>query len=294
MFDRVAEGRWWDLPWSLVDGCTPCSPGCDHCWLRAMDRRFRRGGSVTFRRDRLALPELTKRLTAWAVWSDLFHPDVPEQQICNALYMADRCTRKHVFMVLTKRPERMAKLASHLGGWPRTVWAGVTVCNQAEADEKIPLLLQVPAAVRFLSIEPMLGPVDLSPWMVPHLPVTDDLEDAPDGAIVDGLERIGERWGRVEHLHWVILGGETGPGARPALPDWVRSVRDECQAAGVPFFFKQWGEWAENPGWSGKDEDPIFQMRRVGRKRAGRVLDGRTWDELPGHKTLHLRTDGAK
>jgi protein gp37 len=276
MFDRLAEGRWWDRAWSLVEGCTPCSPGCDHCWLRAMERRFRGPdpeSQVGFRDDRLSLPGRARKPAAWAVWSDLFHPAVKDLEISAALHCAGHASR-HILVVLTKRPERMARWSRWFGDWPRNVWAGVTVCNQAEADEKIPLLLQVPAAVRFVSYEPALGPVDLR-------------YAAFNGT--DSLESL-------EGLHWVIAGGESGPGARPAHPDWFRSVRDQCQAAGVPFLFKQWGEWIPS------DQDPDYLTgqglvsarpagtgdpccpglwRRVGKKRAGRLLDGVEHNALP-------------
>jgi len=147
------------------------------------------------------------------------------------------------------------------------VWPGLTICNQQEADEKIPVFLQVPGK-KFLSIEPMLGEIDLSEWMgrAPH-PV--DCGHSYAFSVFDA----------------VILGGETGPGARPCHPDWIRSIRDQCAAAGVPFFFKQWGEWAigESKDFRRYPEDISTgqYMIRVGRKAAGRLLDGRTHDELP-------------
>jgi protein gp37 len=178
------------------------------------------------------------------------------------------------------------------------VWLGVTVCNQAEADEKVPLLLQVPAAVRFLSVEPMLGPVELR-----------------EGEWAEACSRLGWLHDSVafnrapDHrdrgLDWLIAGGETGPGARPVHPDWIRSLREQCRAAGVPFFFKQWGEWATAKPVAGGDlggdlradrvrhvcrdreNDGHFRegdryMRRTGKKAAGRLLDGVTHDAMPG------------
>jgi protein gp37 len=273
-----------------------------------MDRRFRpdpmEGAMgprpVTFRADRLDLPSRTRKPTAWAIWSDLFHEAVPQYQQHEAWRVMRDCPQ-HRFLVLTKRPATMLKVlsgrcATHgmdLSQPLPNVWLGVTVCNQAEADEKIPLLLQIPAAVRFLSVEPMLGPVELR-----------------EGEWAEACSRLGWLHDSVafnrapDHrdrgLDWVIAGGETGPGARPVHPWWIRSLRNQCRAADVPFFFKQWGEWREvypdepfgPPRYhvdidgrvmddlDGGFDDPQV-IHRLGRKRAGRTLDGRTWDELP-------------
>ena len=169
------------------------------------------------------------------------------------------------------------------------LWLGVTVCNQAEADEKIPILLQTPAAKRFVSVEPMLGAVDLTHFLEAE-------ERIYRGDAISGFLDYEPL------LHWVICGGETGPNARPMHPDWVRSLRDQCQDAAVPFFFKGWGEWQptldgnfcwksrrlylhpdgndvtgiEN-GWNAN----IANLQRVGKKRAGRLLDGQEWNEVP-------------
>jgi len=214
---------------------------------------------------------------------DLFHEDVPFPWINEVFSVIQRCAH-HRFMVLTKRPERMRNYISkvlQVRGWPESdipfpnVWMGITAETQRRADERIPVLLEIPAARRFVSVEPMLGPVDLSQWL-----------------------------GRSGGLDWVICGGETGPGARPVHPDWVRSLRDQCQIAGVPFFFKSWGEWREAnmdlPVRGTKfgcfmgdtfvpDYGNIFPQRypehinmaRIGKSNAGRILDGRTWDEEP-------------
>ena len=243
--------------------------------------------------------------------SDLFHPDVPDEFIDRVFAVMALATH-HTFMVLTKRPERMMKyltapdrdevigwkaheLYEQLGGdyrrvpalttregtistaslqphaksWPiPNVWLGVSVENQRAADERIPLLLQTPAAVRFLSCEPLLGSVDLSKFK----PFDGECfcQDRPDGCKPRNSAGCPEA-----AIDWVIVGGESGPKARPMHPDWVRSIRDQCQAAGVPFFFKQWGEW-ELVWMTGE-----YQWMRVGKKAAGRLLDGRTWDEIP-------------
>jgi protein gp37 len=311
MFDYVAEGRWWDRAWSLVEGCTPCSPGCERCWLRAMERRFRpdpmEGAMgprpVRFRADRLALPGRARKPAAWAVWSDLFHPAVPQYQQHEAWKVMRDCPR-HVFLVLTKRPAEMLRVLSgkcsahgmDLAQPLPNVWLGVTVCNQREADEKIPLLLQVPAAVRFVSYEPALGPIHkLNLFMrsrkTGHVPFGPHGRDGgcPTPCFDD------KRWCGCG-IDWVIAGGESGPGARPAHPDWFRSVRDQCQAAGVPFFFKQWGEWLPTdqddlsvvrPGnmracLAGTGESgEVGLWRRVGKSRAGRLLDGHPYSATP-------------
>jgi len=157
--------------------------------------------------------------------------------------------------------------------WPLpNVWLGATIWDQASADRAVPLLLSTSAAKRFVSVEPMLGPVDLM-----------------DYTSLNG--KAFHRGGFTDSLDWVICGGETGPGARPMHPDWPRAVRDDCVAAGVPFFFKQWGEWAEQYPADKEEKTESFivpkgnrsgkKMWRVGKRAAGRVLDGRTWEEVP-------------
>lgn len=181
---------------------------------------------------------------------------------------------------------------SYAGPWPLpNVWLGVSVENQKAADERIPLLLQTPAAVRFLSMEPLLGPVDFEDVPVPVFAY--ETSDCNTG-----------EWVKVPGIDWIITGGESGPGARPMHPDWVRSIRDQCAAAGVPFFFKQWGEWADsgydgrhiikdlnklmNLGMDGKEINDLSVgtngselIYRFGKKAAGRLLDGREWNEFP-------------
>jgi protein gp37 len=262
------SGRYWDKPWSLIDGCTPVSEGCDNCWSRTMAERFHKWpGKVTPRYDRLEIPLKVKKPTVWALWNDLFHEDVPEEFIIAAVDIMRKSPR-HTFLVLTKRSERMADfvkrvrfdgygngqtwIASHedapgyriLGGNGCTgidnVWLGVTAENQELADKRIPILLQTPAAHRFVSIEPMLELVDF--------------EEVPVG-MLGPLRKVNPK------VDWVILGGETGPHARPCHPDWVRIVRDQCQAAGVPFWFKSGGETWEP------------EQRRL--------IDGREWNEKP-------------
>lgn len=242
--------------------------------------------------------------------SDLFHQDVPDEFIDRVF--AAMALRPHMtFQILTKRAKRMAlylgedkyKNAGRHGAilgtvhfqtkrkypdgrdlfeWPLpNVWLGVSVENQKYADERIPWLLKTPAAVRFLSVEPLLGPVDFSAWIYhnacgctePHIAVhTKDCPHCKGTAAVSALD-------------WVIAGGESGAGARPMHPDWARGIRDQCQAAGVPFFFKQWGEFGPvfPPPFvmTRINGDDIAGLGRIGVDRAGRQLDGREWNEFP-------------
>lgn len=199
--------------------------------------------------------------------------------------------------------------------WPLpNVWIGTSCEDQQRADERIPWLLKCPAAVRFLSIEPLIGPIDLSRWLPPggvhwrcsgcgsyvNASSSKWSNDCPSCGCVgylSGSHEANGRKGRV--IDWVIVGGESGPGARPMHPDWVRSIRDQCwDAAGVPFFFKQWGEWTTASQLSEEDYDAwsnsgnsmmqATDVARFGRKRAGRLLDGREWNEFPhSHRPSH-------
>lgn len=191
------------------------------------------------------------------------------------------------------------ELAGYFDGvelpWPLpNVWLGASVENQQAADERIPLLLQTPAAVRFLSCEPLLEEVDITEWLPDKCAVT--LHPAGHPLSCGDCDPCNDVWGFKsrwqECINQVIVGGESGPGARPMHPDWARSLRDQCQAAGVAFHFKQWGEWARGANfpdhipsgmaykWNESDDDSAA-MWKVGKKAAGRLLDGRTWDEFP-------------
>jgi protein gp37 len=229
---------------------------------------------------------------------DLFHESVPDEWI-DRVFAVMALAPHHTFQVLTKRPERAQEyIAAHntsnpgdsitdrafelnhkvpgyrgSGGsasWPlRNVWLGTSISDQASADLRIPHLLATPAAIRFISAEPLLGPVSL---------VKSYMTDAALTVLFDKLER-GIKDPRGE-LHWVITGGESGKHACPAHPDWFRSLRDQCVAAGVPFHFKQWGEWA----WAERIEgDPTtLTAYRAGTKRTGHLLDGKAWQQFPG------------
>lgn len=231
--------------------------------------------------------------------SDLFHEAVHPGFIYQVFkVMAE--TPQHTYQVLTKRPENImpAMRLYGIGGatpqalsWPENVWIGTSVEDQAAADERIPHLLKVPARVRFLSCEPLLGPVDLT-WLMRHkderCPWCDSLIGGEAGRCYCG--EIHEPL-----IHWVIAGGESGARARPMHPDWVRSLRDQCTEAGVSFFHKQNGEYVpyghigslQQQGWDGDwtrlplITDQGVQFVRVGKAAAGRLLDGREWDEVP-------------
>lgn len=269
---NIEKGRYWDLPWSLVSGCTPCSPGCDRCWSLGIERRFKHGdGTVTIHPERLSIPLKRRKSTVYAVWNDFFHEAVPVRFMIEALtIMAQR--PDHTYLLLTKRPQEIGRLIGKCGSFPEGVWPnlwnGLTICNQEEADEKIPIFLQIPGK-KYLSIEPMLGPINFR-WQLyrQYLERTGSIED------IEPLKSIDA----------VIIGGETGSGARPMHPDWLRSLRDQCSAAGVPFFFKSWGSHLPGltdilPSGAGAPcyvaFDLQYQMRRI---------DGLTHDVLPWNK----------
>lgn len=227
--------EWTDATWNPVRGCTKVSPGCKHCYAETFSERFRGVPGHPFENgfDLRLVPEALELPLKWRAarrvfvnsMSDLFHEDVPVAYIKRVFAVMRRASH-HQFQVLTKRAERMAKIASQIELTPN-IWMGVSVENQKYA-KRVASLQNVDASVRFLSIEPLLGPI-------PELDLTG--------------------------IHWVIVGGESGHGARPMDPEWVRSIRDQCQTANVRFFFKQWGG--------------------VRKKATGRQLDGRTWDEMP-------------
>lgn len=233
--------EWTEATWNPVTGCDKVSPGCAHCYAETFAERFRgvprhpyeQGFDLKLWPDRLELPLTWKRSRRIFVnsMSDLFHPDVPAEFV-RQVFDVMAGASWHQFQVLTKRPERALELARSLP-WPENIWMGVSVENQRWTT-RIDVLRQLPATVRFLSCEPLLGPLTLD---------------------LDGI-------------HWVIAGGESGPGARPMSPGWATSIRDQCVAAGVAFFFKQWGV---------HDADGVHRSK----KESGRVLDGRTWDEMP-------------
>ncbi|MFM7345852.1 MAG: DUF5131 family protein [Tagaea sp.] len=238
--------EWTEATWNPVAGCNVLSPGCTNCYamrmaarLDAMGQEKYRGttrrsggrakwtGKIVLDRAALEIPKRWKRgrLIFVNSMSDLFHKSVPAEFVRD-VFATMRATPQHTYQVLTKRPERVLELDAKLD-WPANVWMGTSV-ESADYLDRIDRLRKTGAKTKFLSLEPLLGPLD-------------DLD--------------------LRGIHWVIAGGESGPGARPMEKDWVRSIRDQCRDAGVAFHFKQWGG--------------------INKKRTGRKLDGRTWDELP-------------
>lgn len=302
--------EWCDETWNTIRGCSRISEGCRNCYAEKIAYRFsgkdqpyegliaktgQWNGQIKPVPEKLTEPLRWKKPRKIFVnsMSDLFHENAPDYLIDQVFSIAARCPQ-HTFMILTKRPESMcdymnARLTRKsifnralkiktknplLGSWPLpNVWLGVSVEDQATANERIPHLLQTPATVRWISAEPLLGEIDLSAFA---------------------------------EIDWVVAGGESGPGARPSHPEWFRFLRDQCQTANVSFFFKQWGEWAETGQEKCADiivakdgrtcafdrktmealdsEKRLFsatRMYRVGKKKAGNFLDGKQHLKFP-------------
>ena len=244
--------EWTDATWNPVSGCTKVSPACKNCYAERFAERWRgipdhpygQGFDLKLWPERLTLPLVwkTARMIFVNSMSDLFHKDVPDDYIRRVFKVMVEA-RQHTFQVLTKRSERMRDWINDY--WrariPTNIWLGVSVENQDYVG-RITDLQKTHAEIRFLSIEPLLGPVKL-------------------------------KASYLKNIHWVIVGGESGPFDRPMDPEWARAIREACQKCNVPFFFKQWG--AFNP-----------EGERVGKKRAGRILDGETWDQMPEMATV--------
>ncbi len=249
---------WCDVTWSPITGCDPVSPGCDHCWARRMARRLAgRYGypeapnqfDVTLRPDRLEQPLRWKKPRRVFVCSmaDLFHPDVPFKYISRVFNVMSDCGdqgKQHVFMVLTKRPERIRPflaqwLPYQVSGHLPNVWLGVTAENQEQADKRIPLLLQVPAAVRFVSVEPMLSSINIERYLMSCNGCGNQGSAAYITRWEDSLCRACGKEEEGPSLDWTICGSETGPGARPMELEWARDLRDQCKESGTPYFFKK-------------------------------------------------------
>lgn len=234
MADKSAI-EWTESTWNPVTGCSKVSPGCAHCYAEAFAERWRgteghpyeQGFDLRLWPSRLEHPLAWRRPRTIFVnsMSDLFHEDIPFDFISSVFDVMERADW-HVFQILTKRHERLAELADDLP-WPRNLWMGVTIENRRFVH-RADALREVPAGVRFISAEPLLGPLE-------------------------GLDLTG--------IDWLIAGGESGPRHRPVKVDWLRGLRDRCIDENVAFFFKQWGG--------------------IRPKSGGRLLDGRTWDEMP-------------
>ncbi|KWI89596.1 hypothetical protein WM11_21795 [Burkholderia ubonensis] len=290
--------EWTDHTFNPFIGCTKVSPGCDHCYAEhLMDTRMHK---VVWgpRGERVRTSASTWRQPVrWnARHAEFFAAHGRRQRVfCASLAdvfdnAVDPAWRRDLFALIASTPnldwllltKRIGNVAEMLRGidvdrLPDNVWLGATVVNQAEADRDIPKLLAVPARVRFLSMEPLLGRVTLR-----NLPIGAHHEELHFPLEHDRFDSLSVPNG----INWVIVGGESGLGARPMHPDWARSLRDQCASAGVPFLFKQWGEWSA-PGVSFPDEHPDraeedeLARFKVGKRAAGRLLDGRTHDEFP-------------
>ncbi|MDY0744131.1 phage Gp37/Gp68 family protein [Paucibacter sp. R3-3] len=246
----ISRIEWTEQTWNPTVGCTKISPGCKHCYAEAMARRlkamgaagYENGFALTVLPERLNDPIKRKKSTVYFVnsMSDLFHEKVPDEYIERVFDVITQ-TPQHTYQILTKRAARMARFF-RTRNVPRNAWMGVSVEDKKYGVPRIDYLRKVPASIRFLSVEPLLEDVGAL-----------DLKD----------------------IHWVIVGGESGPKARPMQKAWALAVQQQCEAQDVAFFFKQWGGWGAD-----------------GKKRAkganGRVLDGRTWDEMPDGVSARL------
>lgn len=333
---------WLNMPgykpetWNPVVGCSKVSPGCDNCYAERMANRLTGIEKTDYYKDVITngkwngetmvafhhlnwpLVWKTPRMIFVCSMGDIFHESVLPGMIQMVLAKIAEC-RQHIFIILTKRPENVIPLMKRVSWglpFPPNVWLGVTAENQEQANKRIPILLQIPAAKRFVSIEPMLGAINLDRIQTS----VQKIDALSSGAYVP---KKGGALISIPRIDWVICGGESGPKARPMHPDWVRSIRDQCQAAETPFFFKQWGEWGT--GWinmasqkstfkmydsyqrftqkdwvnkgdacisldgkickTGGDmqqaQYPVVIMQKVGRKAAGDLLDGQEWHEWP-------------
>lgn len=232
--------EWTESTWNPLTGCNKISPGCQHCYAERMAKRltamgqpnYRNGFKLTLHPDSLEMPLRWKKSQMIFVnsMSDLFHQDVPLEYIQRVFDVMNRA-HWHQFQVLTKRAERLEEVSKRLC-WSENIWMGVSV-ETCHYFFRIDHLRRTGAQIKFLSLEPLLGPLS-------------------------GMDLSG--------IDWVITGGESGPGARLMEERWVTEIRDQCLKSGVPFFFKQWGG--------------------VHKKKAGRLLEGRTWDEMPRLKTI--------
>lgn len=342
-------------------GCTKVGPGCDNCYAADLSKARlgvawgpgqprRRTAASTWKLPRRWNNRAAKEGVRYRVFcsslADVFDNEVDPSWRAD-LFQLIRETPHLDWLLVTKRIGNAAKMAEAAGRWPGNVWLGATIVNQAEADRDIPKLLATDGPrCRFLSMEPLLGAVNVEPWLAPEKTCQecDDGEGYGNRCSSNQIPRAEQcPWNRAvqivtEHgpftkdgqpasithevrtLDWIIVGGESGPNARPMHPDWVRSLRDQCAAAGVPFFFKQWGEWREWDDGSGNpepeevendseiadaiyadaikpafisedgrvfsrstlpEEEPCRLVERVGKKAAGRYLDGAVHDAIP-------------
>lgn len=319
--------EWTHYTVNFWEGCQKVGPGCDNCYAEARDVRFTggshwgpnaprrlvKGGIAKLRKINRDAPNFHEEHGHWprvfcSSLSDVFDNAVQLNWRVDAFIEMDRATDTRI-QLLTKRVGNVEKLAPDMwlnGGWPSHVGLMITVVNQTEADRDIPKLLDLKARLGIpwvgISYEPALGPIRLDRIRSPE-----SWGENPDGWTFDcmtagdyytlddgGPPLSSDGPWREAAIDWVICGGESGPNARPMHPDWARSVRDQCEAAGVPYLFKQWGEWhpmgqclsdgninAMDKGQKQSSWDETTQSVHVGKKRAGRLLDGREWNGFP-------------
>lgn len=317
--------EWTDHTFNPWWGCQKVGPGCDHCYAETLDKRTggqhwgpgaarRRTGEKNWQdpirwnkqafwqceecgqrgtdkdlaktKGQPCYHEMTapvRQRVFCASMADVFDNAV-EPQWRHDLFSLILSTPNLDWLLLTKRIGNVRNLVdASVFEACKNIWLGATIVNQEEADRDIPKLLAVPAAKRFLSMEPLLGPVDLT-----RIDINGDCEIYPLRGTTECVDGEGEPTDDIPAIDWVIVGGESGPGARPMSPDWARSLRDQCKSAGVPYLFKQWGEWV--PMLGQVEGVPVrnktttqdgWVMGNAGKKAAGRMLDGRTWDGVP-------------
>lgn len=279
--------------WNILTGCSKVSQGCKFCYAERWAKRGmgqfaknpdRKFTEVMFHADKLNDPLKWKRPRMIFVcsMSDLFHESI-DFEVLEPIFETMYKAEQHIFLVLTKRPERMKEFYhwfdSRYTGWKqRNVWLGVSIEDQATADERIPILASIPAYIRFISAEPLLDVIDLNKRCFPSGPES-----------------------YLDYIHWVITGGESGPKARPSIPDWFRLMRAQCEESNVPFFFKQWGEWVDYKNSHiltqitgeylkyEKYEKSFYTMYKIGKAKAGRLLDNVEHLAFPSLADEHFR-----
>lgn len=272
--------EWTDHTFNPWWGCSKVSPGCEHCYAETWSKRLGLkvwGGSQERRffsdkhwKEPLkwnadARDDHSRKRVFCASMADVFESRSELNEWRDRLWSLIPETPWLDWLLLTKRPQNILAMVPWHTEWPSNVWIGTTVEDQKRADERLPIFLKIPARTRFLSCEPLIGPVDLSAWTT-------------------------RRSKDLLSIDWVIAGGESGPHSRPMYPSWARTLRDQCQSARIPFHFKQWGHWAPTRQasstatvkqfWDDVTGQEVL-MEAKGKKEAGRRLDGETWDELP-------------
>lgn len=270
--------EWTDHTFNPWWGCSKVSPACQHCYAEAWAKRVGQNvwGSQSSRRffgephwrepsrwNAEAERSRVRRRVFCASMADVFESRSDLKSERERLWELIEATSWLDWLLLTKRPQSIRRFAPWTKEWPENVWLGTTIENQKWAAIRLPQLLQFPATRRFLSCEPLLGPLNLTKWTT-------------------------RRPRNLHPIDWVIAGGESGPNARAMLPGWARNLRDQCRSAGIPFHFKQWGHWAPaqkkaesaRAFWD-EVEGKLINMEPLGKKSAGRFLDGKTWDQVP-------------